>query len=72
MGRKWFNQLKFRLDCTEAQFAFVVVYTISIISPGFWAKTVCQIHKQKINLIIIFEDSSIEYWMSCIGCLIST
>jgi choline/ethanolamine phosphotransferase len=28
------------LDCTEAQFSFLVVYTISIISPGFWAKTI--------------------------------
>jgi len=33
--------LKFgRLDCTEAQFSFIAVYMISILSPAIWSKSV--------------------------------
>ncbi|CAF1041875.1 unnamed protein product [Rotaria sordida] len=35
------GKLKFgRLDCTEAQFSFIVVYFICTISPGFWSKSI--------------------------------
>jgi hypothetical protein len=60
---KLFNPIKFRLDCTEAQFSFIVIYTISIISPGLWSKMVCQIKTilKKTHLIIVFQGSPIKY-----------
>lgn len=35
-----FYKLYFRLDCTEAQITFIIIYMICIISPDFWSKTV--------------------------------
>ena len=35
-----FHRCSSRMDCTEAQFTFMLTHIISAIAPGFWAKTV--------------------------------
>ena len=46
-----FHRSSSRMDCTEAQFTFMLTHMISAIAPGFWAKTVS------------FEKAT-QYWLN--------
>lgn len=46
------DPLEFRLDCTEAQFSFILIYMISIIAPGFWSVKVNRLKEMIIILVL--------------------
>jgi len=58
-----------RMDCTEAQFSFIVTYILSILFPNLWSKTVCLLDLlSKYRIFNLLNRS--QYWTSNVVLLL--